>query len=111
MGVDDANVGGGGGSNFAFRIDTVDITGVVTTITITNEGQGYRNGDTLSVPASSLGNASGTAPQFQVTSFPGGIEGLTFDSKVPDNVFVIDIGAAWTINGIYQSIKSITVYC
>lgn len=81
LGVDDANVGGGGGSNFAFRIDTVDITGVVTTITITNEGQGYRNGDTLSVPASSLGNASGTAPQFQVTSFPGGIEGLTFDSK------------------------------
>ena len=81
LGVDDANVGSGGGSSFAFRIDTVDITGVVTAVSVTAEGQGYRNGDNLTVAASLLGNAAGTGALFQVTSFPGTISSFNFDSK------------------------------
>ena len=73
--VDDADVGGNGGSGFQYTLTTSN-TGVSTVTDISLQGAGYQIGDVLSVDDSTVGGGGGSGFQFTVNKI-GFVTGIT----------------------------------
>ena len=84
--VDDADVGGNGGSGFQYTLTTSN-TGVSTVTDISLQGAGYQIGDVLSVDDSTVGGGGGSGFQFTVNKI-GFVTAIT----------VTDGGTAFELN-------------
>ena len=71
---------GGTGSNFLYTLSLPTYQGIVSLITVVSDGQGYINGDLLSIDENDVGGY-GSSFQFFVNTDPGTIKNLVFFSK------------------------------
>lgn len=69
-----------GGAAFTYTISGIVYNGVVSSITISNNGVNYVNGDILSFSNSSVGGL-GSGFQYSISSDPGIISNLSFSNK------------------------------
>ena len=89
--------GSGAGSGFQYTVSGVTNTGVVTGVTITNSGQNYVITDVLSANTSDIGG-TGSGFQFTVSSNPGVITNLAFDTK----------GTGYSVGDVLQTPQGVT---
>jgi hypothetical protein len=94
---------GGSGSGFEYTISGFTFTGVVNTVTITDQGLDYALGDTLSANDSDLGGGGGSGFEYTVASNPGQIS----------NFQITDYGSGYQLNDVLtlaQGVSNISTY-
>ena len=111
--VDDADLGGGGGSGFQYTLNS-NTTGVTAVTNISLTGAGYNVGDVLSVDDSTVGGGGGSGFQYTLTKV-GFCTGLVVTSpgsafELADTLILGDIGGAGVAQGtgLTATIASIT---
>ena len=70
-----------GGNGFLYTLSGITYTGVVASVTISDEGTNYLNGDVLSAADSNLGGGGGSGFQYTINTNPGRVEDVQFDQK------------------------------
>ena len=96
---------GSSGSGFSYILGAPSYTGIVSTIEITNNGIDYLNNNTLSFNSSDVGGF-GSGFQFLITSNPGIVSNLTFNSKGIDYEATDILSLPIELNGITTTLKS-----
>ena len=93
--IDDADVGGNGGSGFSYTLQSNN-TGITSVTNISLTGDGYQVGDVLSVDDATVGGGGGSGFQFTVnkvgfcTAIAIGSEGNAFEAS--DTLILGDVG-------------------
>tara|TARA_Y100000385_G_scaffold291981_2_gene375152 strand:+ start:8785 stop:13638 length:4854 start_codon:yes stop_codon:yes gene_type:complete len=89
-----------GGSGFLYTLAGISYTGVVSNISVTEQGTGYQKDDVLSASDSNLGGGGGSGFQFTVTTNPGKVSNINFDLKGTGYQAGNVLGLGGTVTGV-----------
>jgi len=98
---------GGTGSGFEYTISNVAYDGVVSNFVIADSGQDYQNGDSLSFSNSSIGGF-GSGFQFDVSTDPGIIKNLTFNSRGSGNQVGDQLSLPQEVSGVTTTLDDLS---
>ena len=107
---------GSTGSGFEYTIGTPTYEGVISSVDITDNGINYLKNNILSINSSAVGG-QGSGFEFQITTDPGIVSGLTFDSKgsgyqiddileLPEQISNIQTNLKSEVSGISTTLNS-----
>ena len=71
-----------------YTLSGITFTGVVASVTISDEGTNYLNGDVLSASDSDLGGGGGSGFQYTITSNPGQVSSVDFGNSKGSDILL-----------------------